>query len=179
MGGFERLVFVLIACGIVWLAVLLILPARRGCGSWTVATATRLRMIGMAAEGYSIDIGNGHFPNSVEAFRAYWPDLPYDVVFTFDEAIPSMLQVSADPRETPYVWLAEHPQADAANPLIALKRVDHGEARDTVVLLYGDMSVRYVKTEDLAGVLRSLRNPATAPGEEASTAPRAAAAFRG
>jgi hypothetical protein len=99
------------------------------------------------------------------------------VVFTFDEAIPSMLQVSAEPGETPYVWLAQHPQEDAANQLVALKRVDHGKARDTVVLLYGDMSVRYVKVEELAAVLRSLRNPATAHDEESSaTAPPAAAA---
>jgi hypothetical protein len=95
------------------------------------------------------------------------------VVFTFDEAIPSMLRLSAEPAETPYVWLAQVRQENAANHLIALKRVDHGKARDTVVLLFGDMSVRYVKAEELAAELRSLSKATALPS---TTAPRAISA---
>ena len=128
-------------------------------------------MIGMAAEGYAMD--NGQYPSSAEALREYWPELPGEVVFTLEEAIPSMLRLSADPAETPYVWLAQVRQEDAANHLVALKRVDRGEARGTIVLLFGDMSVRYVKAEELAAELRSLSKATALPSP---TAPPASSA---
>lgn len=161
-----RFLFVLILGGIAGLTAAILLPMRAGgCGSPTVATASRLRMLGMMAQCYAEEVGNGLFPASSASFRAYEPNLPLEVVFSLEEAIPHLLKVGEDAEagRTPCVWLAERlDERDPASQLLALKRVDHAGSRQSIVLLFGDRSLRYLNIDELPAALQHLGNDAGA-----------------